>query len=519
MTAKRDKDYAKSKTSTGTGFSASSSTGAVKSIGLVTSSQNVTSSQDSTKRTNKPLMEKRRRARINQSLAILKALILESTKNQAKTTDGQTKHTKLEKADILELTVRHFQRHRNLDDPTINKYRAGYTDCAREVARYLATPEPPPLGNIPSLSEPGSKARLLRHLDQCIAEIDIEICPHSNATYADSPSSSCYDINSATKKTQADDNSVDYSSQDSNPLDFSKATSNVLATKATFVSPAGTPVAHSTNSPCSERLSSQDENNNPDVAQGSSGSSRSEGNIRPLISGADIPNIMDINAVQSFEERSKLCSNVLETYKHLKVNDPTGILVLPPHYVQLAAALGLNTHPVMDAITTRTDFERLIEMNHVPPLPAQIASKLSTYGALPGALEAAHAAAAYAATTLVAKENGLTTCSASSLITASLNAERPASVLSNATSVASTSVSSMTSTDSQKTGQQQNQSLRLEAGAAPTEVGQLGLVGNPLSASLAVAAAAQQQLQLLRPNEALARQEQQPQDENMWRPW
>lgn len=77
------------------------------------------------KRTNKPLMEKRRRARINQSLAILKALILESTKNQSSNglkSDGgansggaSNKHTKLEKADILELTVRHFQRHRHLD--------------------------------------------------------------------------------------------------------------------------------------------------------------------------------------------------------------------------------------------------------------------------------------------------------------------------------------------------------------------------------------------------------------------
>jgi len=82
----------------------------------------------------------------------------------------------------------------------IDKYRAGYTDCAREVARYLATPEPPPLANAPTLSEPGSKARLLRHLDQCIAEIDIEICPTTTASFADSPSSSCYDINTASKK-------------------------------------------------------------------------------------------------------------------------------------------------------------------------------------------------------------------------------------------------------------------------------------------------------------------------------
>lgn len=63
-------------------------------------------------------MEKRRRARINQSLAILKALILESTKaNNTKNGDThQPKHTKLEKADILELTVRHFQKHRHIDN-------------------------------------------------------------------------------------------------------------------------------------------------------------------------------------------------------------------------------------------------------------------------------------------------------------------------------------------------------------------------------------------------------------------
>lgn len=56
-------------------------------------------------------MEKRRRARINQSLAMLKTLILDSAKMD------NTKHTKLEKADILELTVRHFQRHRSMDTP------------------------------------------------------------------------------------------------------------------------------------------------------------------------------------------------------------------------------------------------------------------------------------------------------------------------------------------------------------------------------------------------------------------
>lgn len=58
-----------------------------------------------------------------------------------------------------------------------DKYKAGYADCAREVARYLQTPEPPPLPSVPQLSDSGCKTRLLRHLDQCIAEIETEICP------------------------------------------------------------------------------------------------------------------------------------------------------------------------------------------------------------------------------------------------------------------------------------------------------------------------------------------------------
>lgn len=71
----------------------------------------------------------------------------------------------------------------------IDKYRAGYADCAREVARYLSTPEPPPLPSVPSLADQGCKTRLLRHLDQCIAEIDTEICPNipSKPTTATTP--------------------------------------------------------------------------------------------------------------------------------------------------------------------------------------------------------------------------------------------------------------------------------------------------------------------------------------------
>jgi hypothetical protein len=115
--------------------------------------------------------------------------------------------------DILEITVREFQRHRNLDSPEMNKYRAGYSDCAREVARYLATPEPLPSATVPSLNDPGSKSRLLRHLDACLLEIDSEISNskehvmHTSRDYLRTPS---------TMHTEC-------SSQDSiNPLDFSK---------------------------------------------------------------------------------------------------------------------------------------------------------------------------------------------------------------------------------------------------------------------------------------------------------
>lgn len=64
-----------------------------------TSNQTMNIESGEPKRANKPLMEKRRRARINQSLAVLKALIVESTSKNSKSADGQKqKHSKLEKA-------------------------------------------------------------------------------------------------------------------------------------------------------------------------------------------------------------------------------------------------------------------------------------------------------------------------------------------------------------------------------------------------------------------------------------
>lgn len=98
-------------------------------------------STEDRRKSSKPLMEKRRRARINQSLNELKNLILEAMKKDTSC------YSKLEKADILEMTVRYLRSMRNQNmaarvnntsDPnTMARYRAGYNECVNEVSRYL----------------------------------------------------------------------------------------------------------------------------------------------------------------------------------------------------------------------------------------------------------------------------------------------------------------------------------------------------------------------------------------------
>lgn len=68
----------------------------------------------------KPLMEKKRRARINESLDNLKEILLECDPESV-----NKKNAKLEKADILEMTVRYLQ---NLKKKT--PAPAYYKECA-----------------------------------------------------------------------------------------------------------------------------------------------------------------------------------------------------------------------------------------------------------------------------------------------------------------------------------------------------------------------------------------------------
>lgn len=87
----------------------------------------------------KPMLERKRRARINRCLDELKELMVTALQSEGENV------SKLEKADILELTVRHLHKlkrqQRLASNPVIDadRFRAGFTHCANEVSRCLAS--------------------------------------------------------------------------------------------------------------------------------------------------------------------------------------------------------------------------------------------------------------------------------------------------------------------------------------------------------------------------------------------
>ncbi|XP_023283172.1 transcription factor HES-3 [Seriola lalandi dorsalis] len=83
----------------------------------------------------KPLMEKKRRARINKCLDQLKSL-LESYYS------SNIRKRKLEKADILELTVKHLRNLQKIQSCTaaaseFSDYQTGFRSCLANVNQYL----------------------------------------------------------------------------------------------------------------------------------------------------------------------------------------------------------------------------------------------------------------------------------------------------------------------------------------------------------------------------------------------
>ncbi|KAL2098001.1 hypothetical protein ACEWY4_007208 [Coilia grayii] len=121
------------------------------------------------RKSSKPIVEKRRRARINESLCQLKTLILNALKKDT------SRHSKLEKADILEMTVKHLKNLQqlqmtgalNTDPSVLGKYRAGFSECMNEVTRFLSTCE----GVNAEI-----RTQLLSHLASCIAQISVMNC-------------------------------------------------------------------------------------------------------------------------------------------------------------------------------------------------------------------------------------------------------------------------------------------------------------------------------------------------------
>ncbi|KAM7439212.1 hypothetical protein ABFA07_011389 [Porites harrisoni] len=110
----------------------------------------------------KPLMEKMRRARINDSLNEMKNLVLELLHKDA------SRYSKMEKADVLEMTVSYLKamqrKGSSTEDPKLlADYRAGFNQCANEVNRNILTSE----------GSDQLREKLLNHLASCC---------HGNAT-------------------------------------------------------------------------------------------------------------------------------------------------------------------------------------------------------------------------------------------------------------------------------------------------------------------------------------------------
>merc|ERR1712083_805865 len=112
----------------------------------------------------KPLLERKRRARINKCLDDLKDLMVSSLQSEGESI------TKLEKADVLELTVRHLQKLKRQNALGLTpeatyagRFKAGYANCAQEVSKYMTS------RNDVSVEV---TTRLFSHMSNCLQALD-----------------------------------------------------------------------------------------------------------------------------------------------------------------------------------------------------------------------------------------------------------------------------------------------------------------------------------------------------------
>ncbi|XP_053218834.1 transcription factor HES-7.1-A-like [Podarcis raffonei] len=109
----------------------------------------------------KPLMEKRRRDRMNQSLDRLRVLLFEATQ------DERLKNPKVEKAEILQKTVQFLKTQplsetKHKEDALLQRYHSGYRECLTQATHFLRAS--------PGICT-GKKAYLMEHICHCMEKI------------------------------------------------------------------------------------------------------------------------------------------------------------------------------------------------------------------------------------------------------------------------------------------------------------------------------------------------------------
>ncbi|XP_060111979.1 transcription factor HES-7.1-A-like [Heteronotia binoei] len=109
----------------------------------------------------KPLMEKRRRDRMNQSLDRLRVLLFDATQ------DERLKNPKVEKAEILQKTVQFLKTQplsatKHKEDALFQKYHSGYRECLTQATHFLRAS--------PGICT-GKKAYLMEHICHCMEKI------------------------------------------------------------------------------------------------------------------------------------------------------------------------------------------------------------------------------------------------------------------------------------------------------------------------------------------------------------
>ena len=114
----------------------------------------------------KPLLERKRRARINKCLDNLKDIMVNTLQSEGESI------TKLEKADVLELTVKHLRKLKRQNALGLTpqatyagRFRAGYSHCAQEVSKFMSDQTTLEI-------DTHASARLLSHLSGCIHALE-----------------------------------------------------------------------------------------------------------------------------------------------------------------------------------------------------------------------------------------------------------------------------------------------------------------------------------------------------------